>query len=277
MLGGSLGFSSSPVIGGFIASRLDWRFAFIILAIPALIAAAILLFKFKERRLPEYTHAVTNEGNKNTKDVPTNDRAGKSKIKIVIDTLKPIGLLTILAILFQFVAGCAMAFIALYLVDKHGISTVYAAMWLGIIRGGGIAGSLLGGWLSDKWGRRNALTLVLVITGPILFMVTRLPFGVVLIAVMLLLGLTMNMRQSTLQPLLVAYTPPALMATVFGFYFGLSMEGSSMIQPVAGYFMDIIGINQVFDILAFIALGLSTVALLLWRKDKAAGQTREKV
>jgi len=166
------------------------------------------------------------------------------------------------------VAGAAMAFVAIYLVDKHGISSVHASMWLGIIRGGGIVGSLLGGWLSDRWGREDALILVLAVTGPTLFLATRLPFGVGLIAVLLLLGLLMNMRQSTMQPLMVLYTPPALMATVFGFYFGLSMEGSSLIQPVAGYFMDIVGINGVFNFIAIIALCLSLVALVLWKRPR---------
>ena len=44
-----------------------------------------------------------------------------------------------------------------YLVDKHNIAPAYAAMLLGIMRSGGIAGSLFGGWLSDKWGGKNAI------------------------------------------------------------------------------------------------------------------------
>lgn len=259
MLGGSIGFSASPVLGGLIAGLFGWRSAFLILSVPVLIATFLIIFKFKERkRLDLY----------NEPDVAIVKTRQTNKISQIGQALRPIAPLVVLAILFQFVAGAAMAFVAIYLVDKHGISSVHASLWLGIIRGGGIVGSLLGGWLSDRWGRENSLILVLAVTGPALFLATRLPFGVGLIAVLLLLGLLMNMRQSTMQPLMVAYTPPALMATVFGFYFGLSMEGSSLIQPVAGYFMDIVGINGVFNFIAIIALCLSLIALVLWKKPR---------
>jgi FSR family fosmidomycin resistance protein-like MFS transporter len=266
MLGGSIGFSSSPVLGGIIAGAFGWRYAFLILPIPVLIATFLMLFKFKEQKRVDVDE-VSDDNNVLQKEYSVNKKTKQTnKILQAGRALRPIAPLAILAILFQFVAGSAMAFIAIYLVDKHGLTSVHAAMWLGIVRGGGIVGSLLGGWLSDRWGRKNALILVLSVTGPVLFLATRLPFGVGLIAVLLILGLLMNMRQSTMQPLLVAYTPQALMATVFGFYFGLSMEGSSLIQPIAGHFMDLVGINSVFNFIAFIALAMSLLALLLWKR-----------
>jgi MFS transporter, FSR family, fosmidomycin resistance protein len=268
MLGGSIGFSSAPVLGGIIAGTLGWRYAFLLLPIPVLIATFLILFKFKERKRLDIDEESNLEIKLLKPDIINVKTKQTNKILQIGHALRPIAPFTILAVLFQFMAGSAMAFIAIYLVDKHGVTSVHAAMWLGIVRGGGIVGSLLGGWLSDRWGRKNALAMVLIFTGPILFLATRLPFGVGLIAVLLIFGLLMNMRQATMQPLLVSYTPPALMATVFGFYFGLSMEGSSLIQPVAGHFMDIVGINSVFNFIAYIALGLSLFALLLWEKPK---------
>lgn len=271
MLGGSIGFSASPVLGGIIADMLGWRFAFIILPIPVLLATFLMLFKFKGRRNTSIEERAGIEIEiKSSKEDTVNVENGKTgKFRLISHALRPIAVLVILVIIFQLVVGSAMAFIAVYLADKHGIAAVHAAMWLGVVRGGGVAGSLLGGWLSDRWDREKALILVLVVTGPVLFLATRLSFGVGLIAVMVLLGLLMNMRQSTMQPLLVAYTPPALMATVFGFYFGLSMEGSSLIQPVAGYFMDIVGINTVFSTMALITVSLSLFTFIWWKKSRA--------
>ena len=54
-----------------------------------------------------------------------------------------------------------------------------------------------------------------------------------------------------------------LRATIFGLYFGFSMEGVSIIQPLAGYFMDKIGIIRVFDLMALVAVGLSLAGLIL--------------
>ena len=44
------------------------------------------------------------------------------------------------------------------------------------------------------------------------------------------------------------------------------MEGMSLAQPVAGYFMDIFGITEVFSVIALISIGLSLVALFLAKK-----------
>ena len=70
------------------------------------------------------------------------------------------------------------------------------------------------------------------------------------------------MELRTIQTWLMDSTPPQLRATIFGIYFGLSMEGMSLAQPVAGHFMDIFGITEVFYFIALISLGLSVAALI---------------
>jgi len=95
---------------------------------------------------------------------------------------------------------------------------------------------------------------------------TQLPFNAGLIVVLFTFGTLRYMTQSTIQPFLMDNVPPQLRATIFGIYFGLSMEGMSLAQPVAGHFMDIFGIAEVFIVIALISVGLSLAALLLARK-----------
>lgn len=59
--------------------------------------------------------------------------------------------------------------------------------------------------------------------------------------------------------------PPRLRSTVFGIYFGLSQEGMSVSKPVAGQFMDLCGIGQVFHALIVGGIALSLL-VLLWAK-----------
>jgi len=263
MVGGSIGFAVGPILGGVIAEVLGWHFAFIILSIPILVAIPLVLKRFRQQeRLSSgepISHVSTTDG------TPVEAMPRRTGI---VQVLRPIAAVLTLVILTQFVAGSAMAFIPIYLVDKHSIAAASAAMWLGIMRGGGIAGSLMGGWLSDKWGRKNALLLALVTTGPILYLLTKLPFNVALIVVLILLGFLMLMRQATIQPLLMDSTPPHLRGTVFGIYFGLSMEGMSLLQPAVGYFMDIFGIIEVFNVIALIGIALSVVTLFLAKRPK---------
>ncbi len=263
MLGGSVGFVIGPVLGGLIASALGWRFAYILLCIPALLAILVALKKFKQ-----WEHVSSGEQIAN---VPMADNGTVEVIPrrfSLVQVLRPIVAVTTLAILTQLIAGSAMAFIPLYLVDKYDIAPAYAAILMGVIRGGGMAGSLFGGWLSDRWGRMNAISLVLVITGPVLFLMTKLPFNLVLMMVFIIFGLLMQMRQAAVQPFLMDSTPQYLRATVFGIYFGLSMEGQSMLQPAVGHLMDTFGVIDIFHVIAFISVALSLVALLLIKRPK---------
>ena len=154
-LGGSFGFAAGPILGGLLAQWLGWQFAFIILSIPAL-AAVVLVFK-KFRKL-EYTSVGRSVDRASTEDaVPDQPVLERTSLGQVLRTIATI---TTLAVLTQFVAGSAMAFIPIYLVDKHGFTPANAAMLTGIVRGGSVVGSLFGGWLSDKWGRRNTIFLI---------------------------------------------------------------------------------------------------------------------
>jgi FSR family fosmidomycin resistance protein-like MFS transporter len=255
MVGGSIGFTIGPVLGGLIAEFLGWRFAFIILSLPALAAVPLILKKFKQKE-PSNSRNSINE----TAPQPMPRRIS------ILQVLRPIAIIFILAVVMQLIAGSALAFIPIYLVDKHNIAPAYAAMMMGIVRIGGIAGSLFGGWLSDMWGRKKAIFLALVATGPVLYLLAELPFNAGFIVILILFGLLMYMRQATVQPFLMGSVPPQLRATIFGIYFGLGLEGRSLVQPIAGHFMDILGIVEVFTVIALISVGLSLAALLLAKK-----------
>ena len=76
-------------------------------------------------------------------------------------------------------------------------------------------------------------------------------------------GIVIIMRQTTVMSYLMSVTPPQLRSTVYGLYFGLYLEGMSLMQPVIGYFMDKFGILNVFNIIALLSVTLSLLALFL--------------
>ena len=126
-------------------------------------------------------------------------------------------------------------------------------------------GSLFGGWLSDRWGRKSTVVMALATTGPLFYLITWLPFNPVLMVVFVVFGAMMSTRQSAIQTLLMDRTPPQLRSMVYGIYFGLSQEGMSVTQPIVGQFMDLFGIVQVFYVLAIGSIALS-VLVLFWAK-----------
>ena len=257
MVGGSIGFSTGPLLGGLIAASLGWRWAFILLAIPAICAVPIIIKKFG---LAERASGIPSSSKPSENELPQTRKAG------IFQVLRPLASILFLCVTMQLIAGVAMSFVPLYLVDKHGIAPAYAAILVGILRFGGIAGSLFGGWLSDGWGRKRAIILSLVATGPVLYLLTMLPYNAGFVVVLILFGMFRYMTQATMQPYLMSAVPPYLRATAFGIYFGLAMEGQSLIQPLAGYFMDIHGIDNVFTVIAIVSGALSVLALLLAKK-----------
>jgi MFS family permease len=257
MVGGSIGFSIGPLLGGLIAEHLGWRFAFIILGLPAIFVVPIIMKRFA---LVEKATGLLSSSKTPEDELPRARKPG------IFQVLRPIVIILLLCVTTQLIAGVAMAFIPLYLVDKHGVAPTFAAVLMGILRIGGISGSLVGGWLSDGWGRKRAIILSLVITGPVLYLVTLLPYNAGLVAVLILFGMCRYMTQAAAQPYLMDTVPAYLRATAFGIYFGLALEGQSLIQPLAGHFMDIYGIASVFSIVAIVSLGVSLATLLLAKK-----------
>lgn len=263
LIGGSIGHAIGPVLGGLIANAIGWRFAYILLSIPALLAVLVSLTKFGKLGQVSLSGLKTNAPTTNS-----NITEGTSERLNLLQALRPVADIIILVVLIQLVVGSATAFFPLYLVDKYSIAPVYAALLIGMIRGSGVAGNLLGGWISDKWGRINSIALALVMIGPSLFLVTLLPNNIALLVSLAIFGLFLQMRQATVQPYLMDRTPRYLRATIFGIYFGIGMEGQSFLQPVIGHIIDTYGVIDVFQIIAFITIALSLVALIVIKRPK---------
>ena len=253
---GSLGFAMGPILGGLVAEKMRWQLAFIILSIPTLIASPLAF-----RRFGQAQRAVINEPVTNIVDRNEETGTQPSKSAGIRQTLRSMATILTMAALTQLIAGSAVAFLPMYFVAKHKITAAYAAILLGISRAGGLAGGPLGGWLSDRWGRRKAIFLALSLTGPALYLFTFLPVNAFLILWLVVFGLVWLMRQSTVQPHIMEITPPHLRATIFGIYFGVSMESMSLVQPVIGHFMDVFGIVEVLHFVAAMSVALSLIAL----------------
>ena len=259
MVGGGLGFALGPLFGAIIASKFNWHIAYATLGLPALVAAVLV---FKQLKL------APTESRKGTPSVT----ATGQKTKGIWQVFKPaIGVIAI-SIAMQLVTGPIMSFVSLFLIDVHHLSAAAGSMWVTIIRAGGLAGNLVGGWLTDKWGRRNTIFLILIMFGPVVLLLAKLPFGLALGVIFILFGWLMAMRETTMQTLLMDSSPPQLRATIIGIYFSFGQQGSSIIQPVAGDLMDAMGINSVFNAIAFISIGLSLLAVILVFRNARRGE-----
>ncbi len=256
MLGGTIGFLIGPSLGAAISALINWHYAFIILAVPAIIAGVLALIVLK---IPV---AIAPLKQNQYQDIAKSS----GKFKDIINVFRSMASIILVVMVVQLFVAPGMSFISLFLVDQHQMSTAAAAAWISVIRAGGVAGTLFGGWLSDRWGRQRAVLLSLILLGVAVYLLAHLSFGIGLVIIFIIYGWLMSMRETTTQTYLMDSSPAHLRATTFGVYFGFGQEGSSLIQPGIGRAMDIIGISSVFNIIGYIGIGLSTIAIIISRK-----------
>jgi MFS family permease len=260
MIGGSIGFGIGPFIGTAIAASLNWHWAFVILCIPALLAglSVALWLRKIEPAVPDQTPTVlqSNTGPSDTGPaIPT--------LRQVLKSVAPV---VILVVIVTFTSGSLLPFLPLYLVDNRGLTPTMAAIWTSVIRASGIIGSLLGGWLSDRWGNRRTVLLSIISIGPVILLFTTMNYFAALAILMIAIGILWAMRETAVQTYLMGKTPLKLHGIVFGIYFGIGMQGQSLLQPVYGGLMDMAGIANVFLIVALISVATSIVTIFLARK-----------
>ncbi|MFA7247781.1 MAG: MFS transporter, partial [Dehalococcoidia bacterium] len=256
MIGGALGFGVGPFIGTAIAATINWHMAFLLLSIPALVAGFSVAFWLRKIE-PDIPRAEITEGR--------GKQAGADSPSLW-QVLKKVSTVIILVVVVTFTSGSLLPFIPLYLVDHYSLTATMAAVWTSVLRASGVLGSLLGGWLSDRWGNRQTVLLTLIAIGPAILLFTTVNYFPALAVLMIVIGIVWTMRETAVQTYLMERTPLRMHGIVFGIYFGIGQQGQSLLQPVYGVFMDMAGISSVFLIVGVISLATSIVTIFIARK-----------
>ena len=135
-------------------------------------------------------------------------------------------------LLINRVGGFAVLFLSLYLTARRGASPALAGVIVGAYGIGGIGGTLLGGLLTDHWGRRSTLLWSHFATAALLAglaVSARLP---VIAALCLLLGLTQSMPGPAFVAAIVDVVPVERRSRAFNLQFwafNLGMAGASLV------------------------------------------------
>lgn len=150
------------ILGGIIADKFGWRWAFYLVGIPGLLAA-FLIWRAYEPRRGVFDHTEDDEGNGNG----THGSLGKDFFVIVQRLLKiPTYWVLLAAFIFSFfIVGAAQFWIPSYLTQAFHLSASHAGTICGgVLAGGSLIGTLLGGWLADLLQRRRPQGRMIVST-----------------------------------------------------------------------------------------------------------------
>ena len=251
VIGGSVSFFLTPLIAAGVAGNLGWRWAFIGMAVPAMIFGIIihvLLGRHQARKEAKPSTMVSYS------DVPA---APGHRRRLVV--------FIILTTIVGAVTMSSIAFIALFLVDSFGVSEETAARSIAIIYSAGLWASPLGGYLSDRLGRVPVILAVCFIVGPALYLLNIAPYGIGIWAVLVVIGMTLYVRMPVAEAYIISRTSERHRSTVLGIYYFGGMEGGGVLTPVMGRLIDNFGFKFSFTMAGVVALVVTLVgAIFLW-------------
>ena len=156
--------------------------------------------------------------------------------------------------------ACIGSYYTFYLIDKFGVSVQTAQVHLFFFLGAIAAGTLLGGILGDRIGRKYVIWFSIL---------GMLPFTVMLPYANLfwagILASIIGVILASAFPAIVVYAQellPGRVGMIAGLFFGLSFGLSGIGAAVLGALADVTSIDYVFKLCAYLpAIGLLTVFL----------------
>ncbi|XVV12206.1 MDR family MFS transporter [Actinoplanes sp. CA-131856] len=137
-------------------------------------------------------------------------------------------------ILINRVGGFAVLFLSLYLTAQRGAGTAQAGLIVGTYGIGGILGTLAGGVLTDRWGRRRTLLLSHFIVAATLAGLAFSPDLRVIAALCLLLGLFQSMPQPAFVAAIIDVVPVERRSRAFNLQFWAFNLGMALASLIAG-------------------------------------------
>jgi MFS family permease len=248
--GSALSFFLAPLLGVGIATALNWRASYIILSIPVLIIG-ILLYIFTRR-----FSAAKKNSNAIEEDSPVKGSAKKR-----INRLAAV----ILFVTFnQAVIIGIISLIPLFLVDKLGATEGAAAIYLAVIYSAGFWTGPLAGFISDRVGKLLPIIIgVCLLAGPVIYLLNFASLGIVVGALLFMLGIIFNARMPLSESYIVKETLDKNRSSILGIYYFMGLEGGGVLTPAIGFSFDTIGFNNTFTIVA-VATTVITLLCLIW-------------
>lgn len=245
VIGGSVSYFAAPILGVALAAALGWRGAFLALSIPVILLGAIVYRACLKRGLGGPADTAISGGEPRARLSPA----------IVVELSTFIIMVTAMGAAL----ASASSFLTLYIVDALGASEQAAAALLALYFSAGIWAAPLGGRLADRFGRKRIAAIASFAAVAGLLALPRIPYGFGFIAFLAALGAVPYLRMPAAEAYLTGRVPASIRSTVLGIYFFAGMEGSGVLTPLLGRWVDSHGFQAAFTIMG---LGLGAVVAL---------------
>jgi len=244
-VGGNLGFALGPAL----ATPLQLAFGLkgtIVLAAPAL-AMAIVLALFGLRS----SGALAGP----RPDAPPE-----------IDRWAPFARLTVAVACRAVVFAGLNVFVPLYWIRVFGLSKAAGAAALTLMLSSGVAGTLAGGWLADRFGRRIVVFGSMVALFPLLLALVAAPGAGVALPILVPIGFALSLPFSVMTVMGQEYLPGRV-GTASGVTIGLAVTLGGLVAPLLGRFADLHGVHAAVSTLVLVPVVGAVATMTLPRES----------
>ncbi len=235
--GGALGYFLAPITMGYLLSKFGTD-AFVFVAIPGIIMALTILFIVKIEEKPI-----------------------KSKMRSTIT--KDLIILSFVAIVIPFFSRGIMSFLPSYFYEK-GYNIFDANLKASIMLFAGIVAQPLGGFVSDKMGRRKTISFSYFLLGVFLLLFIHYTSLIFLFFMGFFMSLSIPVRHA-----FAAEVGGKNVNTNIAVVFSMVMIFSSIAPSLVGALVDHFGFSLAFSLNALIAFAGSILVMFIKQDRKA--------
>jgi len=228
--GGSVGFFLAPALATPLLVHFGVA-ASVVFIVPA-VAMALVLARH-QRRVPAGTHTAA-------------DHTGR-------DRWGPFALVTGVGVVRSIVSFGVMTFIAMYWIDHLGASAGLGGTALTCFLVGGVAGTIAGGRIGDRFGAVRATFWGSIAMIPAFAAVRLVDDPYVALGLVVLAGVATNVPFAVLVKLGQDYLP-SRPGTAAGITLGLAVSAGGLLVPVLGALADWQGVGAVLIVLCVVPL-----------------------
>ena len=259
MAGGSLGSAVGPITLGLILLAWGWRAGFYIWA-PIILLGAAYSFKFMNRTMK--TRVID---------------ASQASLRSVSRSLLNRGFVLVVALsaILEASSMILLTYLTSYLTGVLGLSAALASLIFGVGALLGIAGSLLGGVMGDKFGRYRSIILVMALMAVSVALIPVFS-SLVLVALFFVIWRGLNSASMPLMnTLVVSHSEPQTRAMAFSVNFLVSSLANAIV-PVAASIAIEGRLGAIFPISFLTLLPGIALAIYIGRLSKREGNSREE-
>ncbi len=254
-VGGQMGIALGPIMAAVVVSAWGLR-GTAFLAIPFALMAAFLAVQL----------AGTGGGH-----AAARAAAGAQTGEKPGDQWGPFAIVTGVVIIRSIIFYGLNTFIPLYWIHVYQQSTTAAGTALSVMFGAGVAGTLWGGRLADRYGHRKAVLIGYAALIPLLVLFVQVRDVVLATALLVPIGIVLL---STYSPLVVMGQRflPNQVGLASGITLGVAISIGGIVAPLLGHVADGYGLPSALTVLSFLTVPAVLLTLMLPGPPKQGGK-----